>query len=298
MADSAATLEQFEKLDPKTQLVQFCQRKTTGKTVTPGDIVYTTNKFPQGMQAMVKLVCIGGQEFAGELASTAKDAERNAAKQAMAAFRDEIPIVMAPGYQKGVKRKLPGQPSPAPAKPAKQPKMTPGVLGGGLSIPAGAGALNVGNKTELNAHISKIVRGVMEKNHVLYEYHEVIGGGFQATVKCSCLPGVWAQRTFVGEVEAKKGDAEQSAAGVCLAAIKADVGLMSKYAAPPKPKNWTPGQGKGGGKGRPASAASSQASIASLYGQQQVLALQQASQVQGWDRLPSMGLGFGMGMGF
>eukprot|EP00435_Cladocopium_sp_Y103_P045957 s46_g13.t1 len=85
---------------------------------------------------------------------------------------------------------------------------------------------------------------------------------FQATTKkckkcesayqLSCLPDSWGSKVFVGEVNVKKGDAEQSVAAVALAAIRQDVSLMSKFAAPPKQKVRPPMgmKGKGGGKGK------------------------------------------------
>merc|ERR1719162_2547381 len=76
-------------MDSKTALNQFCQRLCQ-RPVTRADIEYTVNKIGVQFQAIVKLNCIQGQEFAGELASSPKDAEKAAAAQALKAHQMTI----------------------------------------------------------------------------------------------------------------------------------------------------------------------------------------------------------------
>lgn len=77
-------------MDTKTALNEFCQRYCH-RPVTKQDIVYTTAKFPQGYQAIVKLNCFAFSgvvpEYAGELASKQKEAEKNAANQALLGYQ-------------------------------------------------------------------------------------------------------------------------------------------------------------------------------------------------------------------
>jgi len=77
--------------DPKTALWQFCQRFCKGP-VAKTDIQFNSAKVhPNGMQATVKLLCLQGQEFAGEICSNAKDAEKSAAQQALQFYGMEAP---------------------------------------------------------------------------------------------------------------------------------------------------------------------------------------------------------------
>mmetsp|Transcript_69544 Transcript_69544/g.140954 ORF Transcript_69544/g.140954 Transcript_69544/m.140954 type:complete len:322 (+) Transcript_69544:29-994(+) len=238
----------FASMDSKSQLMHFCQKKL-GSIFKGGDIVYTNNKFPMGFQSIVKLVCLGGQEFAGELKPSATEAEQAAAQQAVESFKAEISAL---GLDRGVEvtRKRKGGPMEPSVKIKKQ-KLPPGILGETAVVPPEATAIVQTSKMELNTHCSKIVRRVMEKTDVTYETDDVEGGGYQSKLRLSCLPDSWGSKVFVGEVNVKKGDAEQSVAAVALAAIRTDVSLMSKFAAPPKQKVRPPGmKGKGGGKGK------------------------------------------------
>ncbi|CAK9073711.1 unnamed protein product [Durusdinium trenchii] len=239
----------FSELDSKSQLALFCQKKL-GQVFKQTDISYVNNKFDMGFQSIVKLTCLGGQEFAGELQTTASQAEQAAAKQAMEAFKEEV-------TQLGLDRMSAAQASKkrkgAEIEPGvKKQRLLPGILGEPGRVAADAGVVNTTSKMELNTHCSKIVRRVMEKSDVTYETDAVMEGGFQTKLRLSCLPGLWGSRVFVGEVQAKKGEAEQSVASIALAAIQSDADLMSKFSAPPKQKVRPPGMmmTKGKGKGK------------------------------------------------
>ncbi|CAK0846953.1 unnamed protein product [Prorocentrum cordatum] len=88
----------------------------------------------------------------------------------------------------------------------------------------------------------------MEKNEVMYETHQVVGG-YQSTVRMPGLPDEWGAQIWAGEVTLKKQDSEQSAAQIALDALRADPGLMAAHNAPQKPKNWSPHGCKGRGRG-------------------------------------------------
>merc|ERR1711865_916168 len=104
-------------------------------------------------------------------------------------------------------------------------------------------------------HHSKIIRRETRKGEIVFTTGQVVGG-FQSQVQLPGLPPPWNNEIWAGEVHAKKGDAEQSVAGVALATIRSDPQLMSAFNAPPKPNQWVLNggkskMGKGKGKGEP-----------------------------------------------
>lgn len=260
----------MEHLDAKTKLVHFAQRYLK-RPVQKEDLTYTVRKFPAGYQATVRVDCVDGQEFAGEVLATAKDAEKSAAKQAFLMYQHMLPTLAPP--VKGKKRKSDEITPPAavvsePMRrivkalkvgrleeseaarsyeiiPEPAPPSLPMRTSSALALSAASVAAPVTPKSELNSTISKIIRRVMNKNDILYET-STVQGGFQSMVTMVCLPGHWGGQAFAGEVSSKKAEAEQSAASIALETLKADRELMSKFAAPPKPKTWT-GVPKGAG---------------------------------------------------
>jgi len=86
-----------EAPDPKANLWQFCQRFCK-RVIAKTDIQYNSAKVhPNGTQATVKLLCLQGQEFAGEICANSKDAEKSAATQALQFYGMETqPLPQAP----------------------------------------------------------------------------------------------------------------------------------------------------------------------------------------------------------
>lgn len=216
--------------DAKTDLNQFCQRYCK-RPVTKQDIVYVVNRFGPQYQSIVKLNCFSGQEYAGHLSISAKEAEKSAAHQALLAYASTIEALAEKGDQPKNRRKIQQQltPQQLAEKKAKQaeegenPAITP--------------------KTKLNSLCMKIAKRYLQKGETVYTCHKV-AGGYQATVKLVALPGDWAGRCWAGEVCSTKQKAEQSAAGIALEQILADPELSAE-AERPKGK----GRGKGKGKG-------------------------------------------------
>merc|ERR1712187_186088 len=157
---------------------------------------------------MGKLNCIGGAEYAGNLSNNPKETEK--------------------------KRKAP------------QAKLTPEQLAAKKARQEIEGE-NPANtpKVKLNSLCMKIVKRYLQKGETTYECNKV-AGGYQGTVKLSCLPGDWGGRVWAGHVCATKAKAEQSAAEIAMAQINGDAELVEE-ASKPKPKSG--GNGKGGGKG-------------------------------------------------
>lgn len=221
-------------MDPKTELNHFCQRYCQ-RPVTKQDIHYTTNKFGNQYQAIVRLNCIHGQEYAGHLCLNQKEAEKSAAQQAVQAYASQMASLPPPASkdpQKKRQAKLMLTPAELAARKAKQaeegdnPAITP--------------------KTKLNTLVMKIAKRYLQKGETVYECKKY-AGGYQATVKLSALPGDWGNRLWAGHVTSTKQKAEQSAAEIALQQISEDKELAEEAA---KPKGAGKGKGKGGkGKG-------------------------------------------------
>lgn len=207
-------------VDPKTELNQFCQ-KYCQRPVTKTDIVYVTSKFGHQFgyqfQAIVKLNCLQGQEYAGSPSNNPKEAEKSAAQQALAAHAPQIAA-------------LPLSTTKAkPPEDGQNPAITP--------------------KTKLNSMCMRIAKRYLQKGEMEYESRKV-PGGYQATVKLSALPGEWKDRLWAGQVFTTKQKAEQSAAEIALMQIQEDPELSAEAAKPKgsgKGRSKTKGQGKGKG---------------------------------------------------
>lgn len=178
-----------------------------------------------------------GQEYAGEVCDNAKDSEKSAAQQAMQAYAEVIKSL--PTGKKPNNKKKPAAEGGAAAAGAG--------AGGKSSIPPEENAA-LTDKVRLNALYMKIIKRPLEKGETLYETRETGLGkspsGYQSTVRFPCLPGEWATKVFAGQVCPQKQAAEQSAAGIALAAMLADPGLSAVCDEKP-PKKQTAGEGNG-----------------------------------------------------
>jgi len=216
--------------DAKSLLNQICQRFVQ-RPISKDDIVYSVAKFagqPGGgiqFQATVKLSCLQGQEFAGELATDAKTAEKHAAAQANAAIQPLLANLPPP--KAGSKRK-----SSSGADLALMMSSPTGAAGSGGAVPDNTA------KCKLNAICGKLAKRVLQKGDTVYETQKTIGG-YQSTVRLGCLPGEWANKVWAGEVCNNKQKSEQAAAQQALQAIMNDPEmseLATREHAPKKPK--------------------------------------------------------------
>lgn len=229
-----------------------------------------------GYQATVRVDCVDGQEFAGEVLPNSKDAEKSAAQQAFSVYQNHLATL--PESAKGKKRKS-DEIGPVVSAPVRrivkalkvgrleeeavvnyQYVEEPAAVTSSRALvpvmdPTSPLVAVLTPKSELNSTCAKIIRRAMQKNDILYET-TAVQGGFQSMVTMVCLPNRWSAQAFAGEVTSKKSEAEQSAAAIAMASIRADPELMSKLVAPPKAKapwNGSKGGGsyyqKGKGKG-------------------------------------------------
>jgi dsRNA-specific ribonuclease len=230
MAQTAADLD---SVDHKTALNQFCQRYCK-RPVTKEDIVYVVNRFGNQYQSIVKLNCFAGQEYAGHLGGTSKEAEKSAAEQALLAY---APTIEALGPKQDVPK---GRKKLSPEELAAKKERQAAEVGNGEN-PA------ITPKTRLNSLCMKIAKRYLQKGETVYESMKV-AGGFQSTVKLGALPGDWQHRCWAGEVCSTKQKAEQSAAAIALDQILRDEELAEEAA---KPRERLPKQNRGkDGQGR------------------------------------------------
>mmetsp|Transcript_96369 Transcript_96369/g.171282 ORF Transcript_96369/g.171282 Transcript_96369/m.171282 type:complete len:348 (-) Transcript_96369:101-1144(-) len=218
--------------DPKTELNHFLQ-KHCKRPVTKTDIVFTVQKFgPTQYQAIVKIACLDGQEYASEVTSDPKAAEKSAAEQALEANADLVSAAMAaPNAKKRNSTAGPLTPAERAAKKAKAEEE-------GVENPA------ITPKTQLNSLCMRIAKRFLQKGETVYECNKV-GLQYQATVTLACLPGEWGERAWAGHLSATKQKAEQSAAEEALKDITEDEGLSAEANTP---KGKGKGKGKKGGK--------------------------------------------------
>eukprot|EP00420_Gonyaulax_spinifera_P024159 CAMPEP_0197894618 /NCGR_PEP_ID=MMETSP1439-20131203/35924_1 /TAXON_ID=66791 /ORGANISM="Gonyaulax spinifera, Strain CCMP409" /LENGTH=370 /DNA_ID=CAMNT_0043514993 /DNA_START=66 /DNA_END=1178 /DNA_ORIENTATION=- len=178
----------------KTTLVEFCQRYC-GKSMGKGDIAYTTNEYDSQFQSTVKLDCVEGQEFAGELCSSAKEAEQAAAKQALEGLKSEADSIAAQGRKKGGGKY---------GKGGQEPEIPP---------------LNVKNK--LREALKQFLGRDLTDGDMVYETSPAQGGHI-ARLKLPNLPGALGNRFFMGCVSPYKRDTMLVAAKAAVETMLAD----------------------------------------------------------------------------
>jgi len=234
--------------DAKGMLNHMCQ-KLKSSPVGKGDIVYCCNKVgPNQYQAVVTLMCMEGQEFAGEVCETAKDAEKQAASQAVEAHSAtyETCCLMG-GPPKTKKRKTDGGGGVATLSSL----INPNGEDAGALVNAGDNP-SMTDKVKLNSVCMRIKKGPLTKGETLYASQKTTGG-YQATVTLKCLPGEWAEAVWAGEVQSTKQLAEQSAATIALQMIEQNPELAELSKEVPKVQkkgNFKGGKGKGKGYGK------------------------------------------------
>jgi len=224
--------------DPKTVLNQMIQRYTA-KPVAKGDISFTTTKYGSQHQSICKLQCMNGQEVVGELQKDAKAAEKSAALMTLQVYKPQFDALPAPGSKDDKKRKA-GNLSPEEMK-AKRAKK---------EADAAAGIVHATSaKMVVNQAAMKICKRALQKGEILYEVRPCTGG-FQATVRLSCLPAPWAEQLWAGEVKTTKAAAEVSSAEVCLQTLNSDPGLKEEMDKLKVKEVKGKGKGKKEGKGK------------------------------------------------
>jgi len=172
-------------------------------------------------QSIVKIHCLEGIEFAGEGAINAKEAEKNAAKQAMLNYAGEVAALV--DQPKTKKRKAEGE------------------------VTAPNEALHENPKSELNKALMRILERCVVKDDLVFT-HVQTPQGFQATLQLPGLPGRFGKLAWAGEVAKTKKDSEKTSAQQALNAINGNPEFATAIATPPVKKQKAEG---GGGKKEP-----------------------------------------------
>jgi len=196
--------------NPKSELINFLQRHC-GKTLTKGDVTWTTSSGEGAFQCIVKMVCLTGQEFAGDVATSEKEAEKAAARVALEAFAAEIAALPPPAKKKKSKSSAAaaGGAEFDPTDNVMQlQRLAAGLNGGGGPVDE---ASNFKNQLiqAMQAHCKR----PMAKGDIAYE-HNRIGDHVQATCTLNCVGGM----SFAGEPCSDNKASDQSAAQQALLA--------------------------------------------------------------------------------
>lgn len=202
------------------------------------DITYNTQKHGNSYQSTISLACLGGVAFVGELVATTKLAESAAANQVLKHYAAEIAQLNA---------------MPKEKKSNKRPASAMSGDGTGILQPAEkAQKVDEGPippKKEVNEICMKIVRRMLQKDEIKYA-SQAVAGGFQATLRLSCLPGVYGENQFTGTVCSNKKEAELSVATIAVQTLKADTEFAEIINKPKEKKEKGKGKGKTKGKGK------------------------------------------------
>jgi len=241
-----------------TFLQRYCQRP-----ITKDDVIYTVQREDGMHQAILSLQCFEeAQEFAGELATTAKEAEHLAAAQALEAYATEVAQLFPGGIANGRKRPAsavapdsispftkgsygggkasglfgtpPSGKSPFLIFPSKGASPSKGAVGaqGLAQVPLPKVQPDTDPKSVLNQFLQKFCGRSVTKEDLIYETVQV-GGGFQATLVIPCLDGV---PEFAGHPCPSMKQAEKSAAAEVLKTYAADVQACLGVQTSPTPK--------------------------------------------------------------
>mmetsp|Transcript_46267 Transcript_46267/g.134764 ORF Transcript_46267/g.134764 Transcript_46267/m.134764 type:complete len:579 (+) Transcript_46267:131-1867(+) len=185
--------------NPKSDLVEFCQRKA-GRSMQKGDIVYTAVELGSEWQASVTLVCLGGEEYIGEAAATDKLAEQSAARQALLNHAEERE------EQQARKRKA--------LEIAGDAKKRARTFDGKVFDPV---ALDHSIRNKLKLALMHFLGRDLEQSDIVYETKEV-DTGFEATLTLPTVPDL-EHLSWMGEVMPTKQGARLHAASKALETV-------------------------------------------------------------------------------
>eukprot|EP00928_Gymnodinium_smaydae_P047587 TRINITY_DN31772_c0_g1_i1.p1 TRINITY_DN31772_c0_g1~~TRINITY_DN31772_c0_g1_i1.p1 ORF type:complete len:348 (-),score=86.86 TRINITY_DN31772_c0_g1_i1:89-1132(-) len=241
-------------VDGKSALNQFCQRHC-GRPLYKDDITYTTRRFGTQYQSIVKLVCLNGEQYAGETKLNPKESQKSAAWQALQAHAAERELYAQKPAEKP-KSKLDRASASKASKgaTAAAPAAAPGSAPAAAVENGEAAARQLENpaltpKVRLNTACMKIAHRYLKKGETVYQSNQVLGG-FQATVQLTCLPDEWSLRVWAGEVCLNKQKAEQSAAAIALAQVLEEPSFAEALAANGRREADPTAAAKGEGRGK------------------------------------------------
>jgi len=195
-----------EEENYKNQLNGLCQR-ITGESMGKTDILYETKRQPAGFQATVTLVCLSGQQAAGEVAQTDKAAEQSAALFALVTLQSQL-TSMGQSVDKTVHE----------LSPAMQ------VAACAVGINSQEEMTDLALKAMMHESIKQVLERKLEKGDINYEY--AIGsrsGTYVAQLRLPTIPGAIGQTVFTGEESAFRRDSQVECIVKALDALLSDV---------------------------------------------------------------------------
>lgn len=204
----------------KARLEQFC-RSFCQRPMTPEDIIYSSSQFGEQFQSIVKLACLGGQEYAGKLTAHVMEAEQEAAQQALASYASEVEAMGASAEAAAA----------APKRKAAEAGFTSDDFQEKRARVAASDSPSFTPKVKLNAMCMRIAKRFLSSGDSIFTCMSV-PGGIQATVQLPCLPGDWKDRVWAGEVSENRQRAEQSAAEIAMGQITGDPEMSQQAESP------------------------------------------------------------------
>jgi len=190
--------------NPKTSLVEFCQRYC-GKSMDKNDILYTVTQHDTQYQATVQLNCINGEMFAGDLCASTKEAEQSAAQQALIGCEAEVDALA------GGKRK-------APAGASGGGKHLKGADGEAVDA---EGSPDIQVKAKLREACKQILKRDIADGDMVYDV-TAVEGGHRAVLTLPSLPGALGSHVWSGGESPFKRDAMLAAATMALESLLVD----------------------------------------------------------------------------
>jgi len=243
-------LQEGIPMDLKTLLNQFCQR-VCRRPVTKEDILYTIiRNGPAQFSATVKLNCVGGGEFKGEVCSTRRAAQKSAAHEALQAHKTLLSMLCWTNKPKAGQQERYERSESHSSSSHSDSVDTCLNLDKEFPYEPPAANSTMTGKSVLNTMCMKILRRAMRKGDIVYERSmqaTVPVPKYCCAVRLPCLPGSWGSKVWFGKGCSSQKAAEQSAAVIAVESILEDPELgplASSIAKQKYPKSW----GQGGNK--------------------------------------------------
>eukprot|EP00929_Paragymnodinium_shiwhaense_P076249 TRINITY_DN3916_c0_g2_i1.p1 TRINITY_DN3916_c0_g2~~TRINITY_DN3916_c0_g2_i1.p1 ORF type:complete len:516 (+),score=142.20 TRINITY_DN3916_c0_g2_i1:104-1651(+) len=198
----AIPVKQADNKDAKTTLNYFVQRYS-GRMLLKGDVVYKSGKVSgtDMYQATVQLFCLDGAPvFAGELCREKKAAEQEAAKQALAAYDEEVSKMHE---------------DPQTFKKARMKEKEDARRG----ITANSETLRACKQKIFELLAKHVMRTLIIGRDIWFQTVRQPDMNYVTKLTLPCLHGAWATMEFIGEAARGNRDAEGSACEKALELI-------------------------------------------------------------------------------
>lgn len=194
-------------------------QRLSGHSMSKTDITYETVKHGAQFQSTAVLVCLEGQQSAGELCETEKAAEASAAQQSVIGLEAELEAL---GYSISDRTlEIP--------EAVKQGAIQAGMISAMTSEKDIQAAMtDSAIKGMMNAMLSQVLGRKLEKGEVEYEYTSVDGGLHTASLKLKMLKGKLGSQQWTGTPSVFKRDAQLTCVMTAMESILQDATCSKK----------------------------------------------------------------------